>query len=131
MAKNNRKSVNSGNKKEVVKNYSVKPQNFETYFYSSSDDPEEEWRKFQKKIKRRYPIEKRVRNFIKALADNFELKPQVVANLEDCFRGYSPKMQISMFDTLHAYICYGDLVTTGVVHVDNLIRDMLRKIYNN
>lgn len=125
------KSVNSGNKKEVVKNYSKKPKNFETYFYSSSEIPQDEWRNFQKYVKRRYPIAKRVRNFIKALADDFQLKPQVVAYLEDCFRGYSIKMQLSMFSTIHNYICYNDLITTGVAHVDKLIRDMLRKIYNN
>lgn len=131
MEKKTRKSVNSGNKKEVVKNYSKKPQNFEVYFYSSSEIPQEEWRNFQKYVKRRYPIARRVRNFIKALADDFQLKPQVVAYLEDCFRGFSIKMQLSMFSTLHDYICYNDLITTGVVHTDKLIRDMLRKIYNN
>lgn len=131
MAKKTRKSVNSGNKKEVVKNYSKKPKNFETYFYSSSEIPQDEWRNFQKYVKRRYPIAKRVRNFIKALADDFQLKPQVVAYLEDCFRGYSIKMQLSMFSTIHDYICYNDLITTGVAHTDKLIRDMLRKIYNN
>lgn len=131
MAKKTRKSVNSGNKKEVVKNYSKKPKNFETYFYSSSEIPQDEWRNFQKYVKRRYPIAKRVRNFIKALADDFQLKPQVVAYLEDCFRGYSIKMQLSMFSTIHNYICYNDLITTGVAHTDKLIRDMLRKIYNN
>ena len=131
MATKNMKSVNSGNKKEVVKNYSKKPKNFETYFYSSSEIPQDEWRNFQKYVKRRYPIAKRVRNFIKALADDFQLKPQVVAYLEDCFRGYSIKMQLSMFSTIHDYICYNDLITTGVAHVDKLIRDMLRKIYNN
>ena len=88
-----RKSVKTGNKKEVVKNYSNKPQNFEVHFYCSSEIPQEEWRKFQKYVKRRYPIAKRVRNFIKALADDFQLKPQVVAYLEDCFRGFSLKMQ--------------------------------------
>lgn len=126
-----RKSVKTGNKKEVVKNYSNKPQNFEVHFYCSSEIPQEEWRKFQKYVKRRYPIAKRVRNFIKALADDFQLKPQVVAYLEDCFRGFSLKMQLSMFCTIHDYICYNDLITTGVAHVDKLIRDMLRKIYNN
>ena len=131
MAINNRKSVKIGKKKKVVKNYSKKPQNFETHFYCSSKIPQEEWRKFQKYVKRRYPIVKRVRNFIKALADDFLLKPQVVAYLEDCFRGYSPKMQLSMYCTIHNYICYNDLVTTGVDHTDKLIRDMLRKIYNN
>ena len=131
MAKNNRKSVNSGNKKEVVKNYSKKPKNFETYFYCSSEIPQEEWRNFQKYVKRRYPITKRVRDFIKVLADDFQLEPQVVAFLKDCFRGYSPKMQISMFSTIHNYICYNDLITTGVTHVDKLIRIMLCKIYNN
>ena len=131
MATKSRKPVNSGNKKEVVNNYSRKPQNFESHFYCSSEVPQEEWRKFQKYVKRRYPITKRVRNFIKALADDFQLKPQVVAYLEDCFRGYSIKMQLSMFSTIHDYICYNDLITTGVAHTDKLIRDMLRKIYNN
>ena len=131
MTKKIRKSVNSGNKKEVVKNYSEKPQDFKTRFYCSSDNPEREWRNFQKNVRRRYPVKRRVRNFIKALADDFQLEPQVVAFLEDSFRGYSPKMQISMFDALRSYIYNGDLPTTGVAHVDNLIRDMLSKIYNN
>ena len=131
MATKIRKSVNTGNKKEVAKNYSKKAKNFETYFYCSSEVPQEEWRKFQKYVKRRYPIKKSVRNFIKALADDFQLKPQVVAYLEDSFRGFSLKMQLSMFCTIHDYICYNDLITTGVAHVDKLIRDMLRKIYNN
>ena len=131
MAKTITKSVNSGNKKEVVKNYSKKPKNFEVYFYSSSENPMVEWRNFQKHVKHRYPIAKRVRNFIKVLADDFQLKPQVVAFLEDCFRGFSIKMQLSMFSTIHNYICYNDLITTGVVHTDKLIRDMLCKIYNN
>lgn len=131
MATKGKKSGNNGNKNEVVKNYSKKPQNFEFRFYCSSETPKEEWRKFKMYIKRRYPIAKRVRNFIKALADDFQLKPQVVAYLEDCFRGFSLKMQLSMFCTIHDYICYNDLITTGVAHVDKLIRDMLRKIYNN
>ena len=131
MATRNRKSVNSGNKKKVVKHYTERPQNFKTRFYCSSDNPEEEWHKYQEWVWRRYPIVRRVRNFIKALADDFELKPQVVAYLEDCFRGYSPKMQISMFDTIHDYICYGDLITTGIAHVDRLVKEMLSKIYNN
>ena len=131
MAKESKKSVNSGNKKEVVKKYGEIPQNFEIYFCSSSDDPEEEWRKFQKYVRRRYPIMRRVRNFIKVLTDELQLEPQVVAFLVDCFRGYSPKMQISMFDTLHDYICYGDLITTGIAHVDRLVKEMLGKIYNN
>lgn len=131
MTTRNRKSVNSGNKKKVVKNYCEIPQNFKTRFYCSSDNPEKEWHKHQEWVWRRYPIVRRVRNFIKALSDDFELKPQVVAYLEDCFRGYSPKMQISMFDTIHDYICYGDLITTGIAHVDRLVREMLSKIYNN
>ena len=133
MAVNNkrRKSAARGNKKKVVKIYSEIPQNFKTRFYCSSDNPEEEWHKYQEWVWRRYPIVRRVRNFIKALADDFELKPQVVAYLEDCFRGYSPKMQISMFDTIHDYICYGDLITTGVVHVDKQVKEMLQRIYNN
>lgn len=131
MATKIRKSVKTGKQNEVVKNYSEKPQNFKTYFYCSSDDSEKEWRKFQKIVRRRYPIKRRVRKFIKVLADDFQLKPQVVAFLEDSFRGYSPKMQISMFDTLHDYICYGDLITTGVAHVDRLIKEMLGKIFNN
>ena len=133
MAVNNkrRKSAARGNKKKVVKIYSEIPQNFKTRFYCSSDNPEEEWHKYQEWVWRRYPIVRRVRNFIKALADDFELKPQVVAYLEDCFRGYSPKMQISMFDTIHDYICYGDLITTGVGHVDKQVKEMLQRIYNN
>jgi hypothetical protein len=133
MAVNNkrRKSAARGTKKKVVKIYSEIPQNFKTRFYCSSDNSEEEWHKYQEWVWRCYPIVRRVRNFIKALADDFELKPQVVAYLEDCFRGYSPKMQISMFDTLHEYICYNDLITTGVAHVDRLVREMLSKIYNN
>jgi hypothetical protein len=133
MAVNNkrRKSAARGNKKKVVKIYSEIPQNFKTRFYCSSDNPEEEWHKYQEWVWRRYPIVRRVRNFIKALADDFELKPQVVAYLEDCFRGYSPKMQISMFDTIHDYICYGDLITTGVAHVDKQVKEMLQRIYNN
>lgn len=131
MATRIRKAVKNGNKKEVVKNYSKKPQNFENYFYSSSNHPEVEWRIFQDYVHRRYPVMRRVRKFIKILADDFQLKPQVVAYLEDCFRGHSPKMQISMFDTLHDYICYGDLVVIGVAHVDRLIKEMLSKIYNN
>ena len=130
MAKKIRKSVNSGNKEKVVKHYSEKPGNFE-FYYGRCENPEKEWHKYQEWVWRRYPIVRRVRNFIKALADDFELKPQVVAYLEDCFRGYSPKMQISMFDTLHDYICYGDLITTGIGHVDRLVREMLSKIYNN
>ena len=130
MAKKIRKSVNSGNKEKVVKHYSEKPGNFE-FYYGRCENPEKEWHKLQEWVWRRYPIVRRVRNFIKALADDFELKPQVVAYLEDCFRGYSPKMQISMFDTLHEYICYNDLITTGVAHVDRLVREMLSKIYNN
>lgn len=130
MAKKIRKSVNSGNKEKVVKHYSEKPGNFE-FYYGRCENPEKEWHKLQEWVWRRYPIVRRVRNFIKALADDFELKPQVVAYLEDCFRGYSPKMQISMFDTLHDYICYSDLITTGVAHVDRLVREMLSKIYNN
>ena len=121
MAKKIRKSVNSGNKEKVVKHYSEKPGNFE-FYYGRCENPEKEWHKLQEWVWRRYPIVRRVRNFIKALADDFELKPQVVAYLEDCFRGYSPKMQISMFDTLHDYICYSDLITTGVAHVDRLVR---------
>ena len=133
MAVNNkrRKSAARGNKKKVVKIYSEIPQNFKTRFYCSSDNPEEEWHKYQEWVWRRYPIVRRVRNFIKALADDFELKPQVVAYLEDCFRGYSPKMQISMFDTIHDYICYGDLITTGVAHVDKQVKEMLHRIYKN
>ena len=100
-SKNEKKTATRGSKKEVVKNYSKKPLNFETYFFSSSDDPEEEWRKFQKYVKRRHPIANRVSEFIKALANDFHLKPQVVGYLEDCFRGYSPEMQLSMFSTLH------------------------------
>ena len=131
MEKKIKKSVNSGNKKKVVKIYSEIPQNFKTRFYCSSDNPEEEWHKYQEWVWRRYPIKRRVRNFIKLLEKEFQLKPQVVGFLEDCFRGYSPKMQISMFDTLHDYICYGDLITTGIGHVDRLVREMLSKIYNN
>ena len=131
MATRNKQSVKSGSKKEVVKNYIQKPKNFEVYFYSSSESPEESWRNFQKYVRRRYPIKKRVRKFIKALADDFQLKPQVVASMEDGFRGYSPKMQLSMFSTLYDYICYGDLITTGVAHVDKQIKDMLHMIYNN
>lgn len=116
---------------EAVKNHSEKPQDFKTRFYCCSDDPEKEWRKFQKIVRRRYPIKRRVRNFIKALEAEFQLEPQVVGFLEDCFRGYSPKMQICMFDTLHDYICYGDLITTGIAHVDRLVMEMLSKIYNN
>ena len=131
MAKEFQKSVNSGNKKKVVKHYTERPQNFKTRFYCSSDNPEEEWHKYQEWVLRRYPIKRRVRNFIKALENEFQLEPQVVAYLEDCFRGYSPKMQLSMFTTLHDYIFYGDLITTGVAHVDKQIEDMLRMIYNN
>ena len=131
MAKEFQKSVNSGNKKKVVKHYTERPQNFKTRFCCSSDNPDKEWRNFQKNVWRRYPIKRRVRNFIKALENEFQLEPQVVAYLEDCFRGYSPKMQISMFDTIHDYICYGDLITTGIGHVDRLVKEMLSKIYNN
>ena len=131
MAKEFQKSVNSGNKKKVVKHYTERPQNFKTRFYCSSDNPDKEWRNFQKKVWRRYPIKRHVRSFIKLLEKEFQLEPQVVAYLEDCFRGYSPKMQISMFDTIHDYICYGDLITTGIGHVDRLVREMLSKIYNN
>ena len=131
MAKEFQKSVNSGNKKKVVKHYTERPQNFKTRFYCSSDNPEEEWHKYQEWVWRRYPIKRRVRNFIKALENEFQLEPQVVAYLVDGFRGYSPKMQLSMFSTLHDYICYGDLITTGIGHVDRLVREMLSKIYNN
>ena len=131
MATRNRQSVKSGSKKEVAQSYSQKPKNFEVYFYCSSESPEESWRRFQKNVRRHYPIKKRVRNFIKALADDFQLKPEVVAFLEDGFRGYSPKMQLSMYSTLHSYICYGDLIITGVIHVDKQIKEMLHKIYNN
>lgn len=131
MASKNSKTVKSGSKKEVVKCYIQKPHNFENYFYSSFESPEEAWSRYQKYVRRRYPIKKRVRNFIKALADDFQLKPQVVAYLVDGFRGYSPKMQLSMFDTLHDYICYGDLITTGVAHVDKQVKEMLQRIFNN
>lgn len=130
MAKNNRKSVNSGNKTKVVKHYTEKPVNFE-FYYGKCENPEDEWHMYQEWVWRRYPIKRRVRSFIKLLENEFQLKPQVVGFLEDCFRGYSPKMQISMFDTLHDYICYGDLITTGIAHVDHLVREMLSKIYNN
>ena len=131
MAKEFQKSVNSGNKRKVVKHYTERPQNFKTRFCCSSDNPDKEWRNFQKNVWRRYPIKRRVRNFIKALENEFQLEPQVVAYLVDGFRGYSPKMQLSMFSTLHDYICYGDLITTGVSHVDKQIKDMLHMIYNN
>lgn len=130
MATKNRKSVKGESKKEVVKCYIQKPHNFEVYF-GRSENPEKDWLDFQKYVIRRNPIKKRVRIFIKALADDFQLKPQVVAYLVDGFRGYSPKMQLSMFSTLHDYICYGDLITTGVSHVDKQIKDMLHMIYNN
>ncbi len=128
MAKKIRKSVNSGNKKKVVKHYSEKPENFEFYF-GRCENPEEEWHKYQEWVWRRYPIKRRVRNFIKALEDEFQLEPQVVGFLEDCFCGYCPKMQISMFSALHDYICYGDLIIIGIVHVDLLVKEMLDKIY--
>lgn len=130
MATRNRKSVKGESKKEVVKCYIQKPHNFEVYF-GRSENPEKDWLDFQKYVIRRNPIKKSVRSFIKALADDFQLKPQVVAYLVDGFRGYSPKMQLSMFSTLHDYICYGDLITTGVSHVDKQIKDMLHMIYNN
>ncbi len=130
MATRNRKSVKGESKKEVVKCYIQKPHNFEVYF-GRSENPEKDWLDFQKYVIRRNPIKKRVRIFIKALADDFQLKPQVVAYLVDGFRGYSPKMQLSMFSTLYDYICYGDLITTGVSHVDKQIKDMLHMIYNN
>lgn len=126
----NRKSVKDESKKEVVKCYIQKPHNFEVYF-GRSENPEKDWLDFQKYVIRRNPIKKRVRIFIKALADDFQLKPQVVAYLVDGFRGYSPKMQLSMFSTLHDYICYGDLITTGVAHVDKQVKEMLQRIYNN
>ena len=131
MAKTFRKIGKNSNLIEAVKNHSVKPQDFKTRFFCSSDDSEKEWRKFQRYVKRRYPIKRRVLNSIQALADDLQLEPQVVEILEDSFRGYSPKMQISMFDTLRVYICNGDLPTTGISHADRLIRDMLSKIYNN
>ena len=130
MATRNRKSVKGESKKEVVKCYIQKPHNFEVYF-GRSENPEKDWLDFQKYVIRRNPIKKRVRVFIKALADDFQLKPQVVAYLVDGFRGYSPKMQLSMFSTLHDYICYGDLITTGVAHVDKQVKEMLHRIYNN
>lgn len=130
MATKVRNFVKKDNLFEAVKNHSVKPQDFKTRFYCSSDD-EREWRKFQRNVRQRYPIARRVFNSIKALVDDLQLEPQVVEFMEDSFRGFSPKMQISMFDTLRVYICNGDLPTTGVAHADRLIRDMLSRIYNN
>ena len=130
MTTRNRKSVKGESKKEVVKCYIQKPRNFEVYF-GRSENPEKDWLDFQKYVMRRNPIKKSVRFFIKALADDFQLRPQVVAYLVDGFRGYSPKMQLSMFSTLHDYICYGDLITTGVSHVDKQVKEMLQRIYNN
>ena len=130
MATRNRKSVKGESKKEVVKCYIQKPHNYEVCF-GRSENPEKDWLDFQKYVIRRNPIKKRVRIFIKALADDFKLKPQVVAYLVDGFRGYSPKMQLSMFSTLYDYICYGDLITTGVAHVDKQVKEMLHRIFNN
>ncbi|MBR2205268.1 MAG: hypothetical protein IJ886_07915 [Prevotella sp.] len=130
MAKTFRKTGKNGNLFEAVKNHNVKPQDFKTRFYASSDDPRE-WRKFQKNVRRRYPIARRVFNSIKILADDLQLEPQVVEFLEDCFRGFSTKMQVSMVDTLRVYICNGDLPTTGISHTDRLVKEMLSRIYNN
>lgn len=104
----------------------LKPENFHHYYYSSTESPEETWRKFQKHISHLYPIARKAQRLIKELEDN--LGPQGVAYWEDCFRGFTHKMQLSMFSSIHDYLCYGDLVTTGIVHVDELIKKMIHKL---
>ncbi len=131
MATKFRKIGENGNQIEAAKTYSVKAQDIKTRFYCSSDDLEREWRKFQRNVRRRNPIVRRILNSVRALADDLQLEPQVVEFLEDSFRGFSPKMQFSMFDTLRVYICNGDLPSTGVAHADRLVREMLSRIYNN
>ena len=74
MTTRNRKSVKGESKKEVVKCYIQKPRNFEVYF-GRSENPEKDWLDFQKYVMRRNPIKKSVRFFIKALADDFQLRP--------------------------------------------------------
>ena len=104
----------------------LKPKNFHRYYYSSTESSEETWRNFQKHIRHHYPVAQEAQRLIKEL--EADLGPQGVAYWVDCFRGFTHKMQLSMFSSIHDYLCYGDLVTTGIVHVDELIKKMLHKL---
>ena len=54
-----------------------------------------------------------------------------LAKLKDSFRGFSRHMQTVMAVRIIDFICFGELMPTGVKHVDFLLQDVLYTMYHD